>query len=137
MPRRPHSPRSPGFTLIELVMAIVILGTLAAAGLPRFVDLSTEADLARAQAVGAAISAGSAINLAARRSGSPGAVVVNQANPCSVAILGQLTQGSLPAAYSYTQPEGGCSTGAATALCSITPVGSRFPIAQASISCAP
>jgi len=39
-------PRQAGFTLIELVIVIVVLGILAALAIPRFVSLQTEARIA-------------------------------------------------------------------------------------------
>lgn len=104
-----------GFTLIELIMVIVVLGVLAVVAMPKFFNLSPQANLSAEQGVVGGVRSGistyllqnKGVFLAVLDSATNGACAVN--NVCFSTVL---TQGGVTSGWiknsntSYTGPSG-------------------------------
>jgi len=118
--------RSQGFTLIELVAVIVILGILAAVAVPKFFNLSDQAKQAAMNSTVGSIESASTMNFAAYEA-SPtnadvtkiGAATGGQTN-CGTAVRGILNgQDSLSKKYTISGTLTASTAGAVDKNCTI------------------
>jgi len=88
-----------GFTLIELVVVIVLLGILGVTALGKYQDLSLQAQNSANSGIAGEMSAASAINLASQTLSVAGATPVNGTENCPAVAPSLFATGAIPTGY--------------------------------------
>jgi MSHA pilin protein MshA len=129
-----------GFTLIELVVVIVLLGILGVTALGKFQDLSVEAQTAANKGVASELSAASSINYAARllNPAAVGSTDLSGATVDCATDVGTLFAAGYPADYTFGVTSIDCTTPGTAFNCSVIAVGPPTgAAATASLICTP